>query len=87
MEIDVKYKLFQSVWRLHENKPTNFQLKALKIQCSYAGYGGGYWGDETAGKGRGWPITVYYNTDEHAQHPWIPQDLIFETKEALLASL
>ncbi len=87
MEIDVKYKLYQKVWIMYENRPTEISLKALRIKCEYNGYSGEYWGDERAGKGRGWPMIILYNTEGSRETNWINQDLVFTTKEELLKSL
>lgn len=87
MKIEVKYNLREELWTMKENKPIKVYIQALKIESFYNGYTGDNWGDESAGKGRGWPINIYYNTECYGKEEWIHEDKLFKTKEELLESL
>lgn len=87
IEVPVKFKLGQTVWYNHIPKPKTMTVRSLRILCTYNGYTGECWGDDT-GSGRGWPFRVQYSEEQSPKEDqWTSQELLFASKEELLQSI
>lgn len=86
MEIKLKYNYQDTLWYMEKNKPTQITINEFRVRCEYSGYADGGWGTE-----RTYPIKIYYrdriNYLNDPNAGWIPEYLLFKTKEELLQSL
>lgn len=59
------YDLNETLYTLSDNRIITFQPNKLEIISEYMGYTGEYWGDQSAGRDRGWPIKVRYTNSSN----------------------